>query len=694
MVRAASRNTFLARLAIALVIVALGASSAQARAISFVDFSGARVEIDKTPKRVVSLVPAVTEAVFALGAGRALVGITYHTALPPETNDKTIVGGSTKPNLARIAALRPEIVFVAERHRAVRERFAGTGVAVIDLKPRKLADLYSSLALLGLIFDRRGEAARIEAEIKAQLAVIAQKTARIPPPRRRRVIMVGGRDRLTVPGDDAPARLLIRAAGGVPPRLGRSGAAIPISLEEWRAFDPQAIYTCGQAEAIKRLVGRLGWREVEAVRKGRIYTFPCALTDRLSVNAGRFAAWLAARVYADYFAEPESFVLTQGPIGRKKIELGLDYVRRAGVVRSIRQDFVHQTLLIDFDRPMKALSTLEGIRSDLKRVGNHSLPPPAWGLDRGGGLVELRAGVLETLGLEAAATALMFTGADLDNLAVGRARFKALEVIALTTAGVAGNALRTSQDQGRFYEPGTINVILLTNHRLTERAMARAVITAVEAKTAVLQDLDIRSSAQPRRCQATGTGTDNIIVVEGAGRSLDLTGGHTKLGELIAAAVYEAIREAIGKQNGIRAGRNVFRRLAERRIRPFELLARAELPKGLAPAELIGELEEVLLDRRYAALIETAFALDDAYLRGQIGDLTGYFERCRRAAAEIVGRETIRLVDRLPEEDLPPALKAGLNALIGGLVARRPGQGTRLENAASAQRLRQRPLSS
>ena len=70
-------------------------------------------------------------------------------------------------------------------------------------------------------------------------------------------------------------------------------------------------------------------------------------------------------------------------------------------------------------------------------------------------------------------------------------------VYALVTAGVQDNAVRASVDEGRFYEPGTINVIILTNMQLTPRALTRAMISATEAKSAALQDLDIRTRILP-----------------------------------------------------------------------------------------------------------------------------------------------------------------------------------------------------
>lgn len=92
--------------------------------------------------------------------------------------------------------------------------------------------------------------------------------------------------------------------------------------------------------------------------------------------------------------------------------------------------------------------------------------------------------------------------------------------------------------------------------------MTRAMITATEGKTAALLDLDIRSSYGQGRYRATGTGTDNILVVEGRGPAvLDNAGGHTRLGELIGKAVHRAVTEAVKKQNGITSDLNIFRRL-------------------------------------------------------------------------------------------------------------------------------------
>ncbi len=147
----------------------------------------------------------------------------------------------------------------------------------------------------------------------------------------------------------------------------------------------------------------------------------------------------------------------------------------------------------------------------------------------------------------------MGTGVDMDNVAYAEESYRDLWVAAFTTAGVKGNAMRAGYDaatkyevDGEFLDVGTINIILITNASLTDAAMARALITITEAKVAALQDLDVRSSYN-QSYQATGTGTDNVVIVSGNGIKVTYTGGHAKAGELIARAVLESVKEAVKK---------------------------------------------------------------------------------------------------------------------------------------------------
>ncbi|MEW5913680.1 MAG: adenosylcobinamide amidohydrolase [Thermodesulfobacteriota bacterium] len=671
------RSILRACLALCLAALLLAALAAPAGAqVRFRDLAGQPVSLAATPQRVVCLLPEVSEAIWAQGAGAALKGVTIHSTPPANAPLPALVGGFYSPSLEAILRLRPELVLLGRPHLDLQAALRERGIPTANLQARRLSDIPGRLTVLGLIFGRQEQARRLAQEVQDQLALTARKTALIPAAQRRRVLRIMSIDPqgnyLSVPGDDSFQNDLIRAAGGIAPRLGQTGSLVRLSPAQWQKLDPQAVYVCGPKAKTLAFLSRPGWREVEAVRQRRVFSFPCDLTCQVSVHSGRFVEWLAAWVYSDYFEHKAYQVRPWRIVGEKPLHLGLDYVRQASVLSADIQDFRHRTLLVQLKGPQAALSTLEGPRAGLTAVGNHYFPPAAWRLGHEGGLTSLRERVLGVLERRSTDTALLFTGADMNNLSVQRATESGLVVYALVTAGARNNAQRAGVDRGDFQEPGTINIILMCNRRLTARAMARALITATEAKTAALQDLDVRSSYQPLRAQATGTGTDNLLVLEGAGPLAQLSGGHSKLGELVARAVYAGVREALLRQNRLRPGRSVFARLEERRVSLYALLA---APAGagqacpLSAGVSLGRLEEALLDPRYAALVEAALSLSDAAQRGQATDLAAFQVWCGRAAQELAGGRPLAPPLSLGGEPLPRPLAMALQALLRGLAS-------------------------
>jgi len=239
----------------------------------------------------------------------------------------------------------------------------------------------------------------------------------------------------------------------------------------------------------------------------------------------------------------------------REIPLSVDEIK-AKIIYHTYKGFEVKTLLISFEEKRRVLSTREGY-SEVSFVANHYNPTPLsdymhqhW--------EEFETELPSILGIYPEDIAFLSTAADMDNLAISESSYQEFTVCCLATAGVKHNAQRAGVDEagsverdGRFERlSGTINIILLSNATLSDGAMARAIITATEAKTATLQDMDIRSTYTPKN-QATGTGTDNVIIVSGKGPPVKHSGGHVKMGELIGAAVKRAVAEAIGKQDGI-----------------------------------------------------------------------------------------------------------------------------------------------
>ena len=179
--------------------------------------------------------------------------------------------------------------------------------------------------------------------------------------------------------------------------------------------------------------------------------------------------------------------------------------------------------------------------------------------------------VCAEIDLPAGDVALLGTAANMNYASIATETDRQLEVTAAVTAGVQGNATcagdpanwRENED-GWEKVNGTINTLLLISRPVTVSAMARAVVTMTEAKSAALQRLAVRSLYSGDL--ATGTGTDQFAIAAPLNGAKPLTSSspHVKFGELIGKAVRNATLEALRWQNGLEASytRSIFTALA------------------------------------------------------------------------------------------------------------------------------------
>lgn len=209
------------------------------------------------------------------------------------------------------------------------------------------------------------------------------------------------------------------------------------------------------------------------------------------------------------------------------------------------KDVLVKTLLFTFSEKRKILSTRNGFRK-VKVVGENFSPPKLWEFIHHNPEAYFES-IISALSLKRKEIVFLFTGVDVEKGIFKSAKENESEILTFVTTDVKTNAMRAGKDRPRGKRrkmAGTINIFLFTKADLSEAAMARSLITITEAKVEALQDLDVRSSYNPGY-QATGTGTDNIIVVSGKGRRIEHLRGHSKLSQIIAQTVFEAIEESI-----------------------------------------------------------------------------------------------------------------------------------------------------
>lgn len=139
------------------------------------------------------------------------------------------------------------------------------------------------------------------------------------------------------------------------------------------------------------------------------------------------------------------------------------------------------------------------------------------------------------------------------------------------------------------------------------------------------------------------------------------------MGELIASAVYGGVQEAVFRQNGLEAPRSIFRRLKDRRISIYGLVAGAVCDCGLAPSELGAAAESILLQPSYAGFMASALALSDAYQQGLVSDLSAFRKWAHDIAAEIADRPIGSLKPIITSDTIPTVEKTALNAIFNGI---------------------------
>lgn len=252
--------------------------------IWMVDVSG-----QSAPRRIVSLVPAVTEMIFALGAGDRVVGVSNFDKFPPDVERISRVGALLDPNLDRILSLKPDLVVVYYSQTDLQTQLQRASVPAYSYKHAGLADVTETIRSVGARIGRAAQGQTLARDIETKLAALRTRYAGGRRPRTlvvferenfalRGIYASGGRgfvhDMLTVAGGDNVFADVDREAVAATTEL--ILARRPEVIIELRA-DPMT------ADVERR--ERLAWNQlasVPAVRANRVHI----ITDPRTVIPG------------------------------------------------------------------------------------------------------------------------------------------------------------------------------------------------------------------------------------------------------------------------------------------------------------------------------------------------------------------------------------------------------------------------
>lgn len=143
------------------------------------------------PQRIVSLIPAVTETLFAIGAGSKVVGVSTFDTWPPEVANLARVGGLIDPDTERILSLKPDLAFLYGSQEELIGQLSKAGIAIETYRHGGLAEIVSSVRAIGRRVGHDPEGDELAASIERGIAAARARSAGRPGPS---VLIVFGRE--------------------------------------------------------------------------------------------------------------------------------------------------------------------------------------------------------------------------------------------------------------------------------------------------------------------------------------------------------------------------------------------------------------------------------------------------------------------------------------------------------------------
>jgi iron complex transport system substrate-binding protein len=230
-------------------------------------------------RRIVSLVPALTEMLFAIGAGPQVVAVSSFDDFPPEVTSLPRVGALLDPDVERILTLRPDLVITYGSQGSVEAQLARAGIRTFSHRHGGVQAIVQTLRDLGTITGRASQAEGRAREIEARLDAIRSAVRGYARPR---VLLVFGRQpqslrQMYASGGVGFLNDILEAAGGANVFADLEQESVQPSQETLLARAPDVIIEIrsGRADAATDVLGeRSAWSplaSIPAVRQGRIH---------------------------------------------------------------------------------------------------------------------------------------------------------------------------------------------------------------------------------------------------------------------------------------------------------------------------------------------------------------------------------------------------------------------------------------
>lgn len=270
---------------------------------------GARQQSARVARRIVSLVPALTEILFAVGAGPQVIGVSSYDDFPPQVKSLPQLGALLDPDIERIFSLKPDLVIVYGSQTDLTERLGSAGIRVFSYRHAGITNVIETIRNLAALSGHPDNGTRVTQQLQKQLDDVRTRVRGRPKPR---TMIVMGRDTLALRGVFVSAGMgflheLLEIAGGDDVFADVEREGLQPSNETMIVRAPQVIVElhAGDAPPASALQKeRAVWSQlasIPAVRNGRVYFLYGDYLVTPGPRLGQAAEALARVLHPDAF---------------------------------------------------------------------------------------------------------------------------------------------------------------------------------------------------------------------------------------------------------------------------------------------------------------------------------------------------------------------------------------------------------
>ena len=305
--------------ALALVLVACGSGTSAKQApsptvasapptqfpLTLTRSDGKTLTLDKAPARIVSLSPGATEIIYAIGAGPQLVAVDKQADYPAGAKDFPTKVDAYEPNVEAIAALKPDLVFVASDPGGLVAALDRLQIPTLwsDLNDVKtVEDVFGQITLLGKATGRTGSADAVVASLRQRVDAVTSKVSDVPMGQKSVYHEVDST--YYTASDDTFIGDLYRLLHVKNIAGDGGGSPYPqLTQEAIIAANPQVIVLADEpfGTTIDSVKQRAGWQNIDAVKNNAVFSIDPDLASRAGPRIIDALEQLAKDIYPERF---------------------------------------------------------------------------------------------------------------------------------------------------------------------------------------------------------------------------------------------------------------------------------------------------------------------------------------------------------------------------------------------------------